>query len=501
MKFRIDEIVAATGGRLALGKPGASVSALVTDTRTLAAGQGFLALRGEQFDGHNFLDAAVKRGASALIIDREDLLAGLNPTLRGGEKGAAPVSGCLETGAVPFSHVAKGTVPFSQEREKGTAPFAVVLVRNTETALADLGRAARARLTCPVIAVTGSCGKTTVKEMIGQILGPRMRGKTPPASYNNQIGVPLTLLAAETDDQFVLCEFGTNHPGEIAHLADIGRPTVAIVTVVAEVHLEGLISLDGVAAEKRAIVEAVSPEGLAILNADDPRVAAFGPKCRGRVLTVGLHARADLRAENFAQSEAGLRFTADGVAFEIPVLGEHQVVLALAAAAAAREVGMPPAESADALRKFHPPKMRLAIQNAGDVKILNDAYNANPRSIKAALSLLPIWPDRRKVVFFGDMRELGAASRAAHEELGRVIAGAGVAQLVCVGTESEATARAAVAAGMKTDAVATFSDSQAAAKAANGFVRGGDVVLVKGSRLIRMEEVVEALAAGRGALA
>jgi len=459
MKFRVDEIVAATAGRLAFGRPDALVNAVVTDTRTLAAGQGFLALRGDQFDGHNFLDAAVNRGASALIIDREDLLAGLN--------------GFAASGAV-------------------------VVVRDTEAALAALGRAARARLTCPVLAVTGSCGKTTVKEMVGQILGRRMKGKTPPASFNNQIGVPLTLLAADADDQFVLCEFGTNHPGEIAHLAGIGRPTVAIVTVVAEVHLEGLISLDGVAAEKSAIVEAVPPEGLAILNADDPRVAAMARKCRGRVITVGLNRRADLRAANFSQSEAGVRFTADGVTFEIPVLGEHQVALALASAAAAREMGVSVAESALALRQFHPPKMRLAIQNAGDVKILNDAYNANPRSMKAALSLLPIWPDRRKVAFFGDMRELGAASRAAHEDIGRVIAGAGVARLACVGPESAATAQAAVAAGMKPEAVATFADAQAAAQAAAGIVRSGDVVLVKGSRLMRMEKVVEAIAASRG---
>jgi UDP-N-acetylmuramoyl-tripeptide--D-alanyl-D-alanine ligase len=455
MKFRVDEIVAATAGRLAFGRPDALVSAVVTDTRALAAGQGFLALRGDQFDGHNFLDAAVNRGASALIIDREDLLAGLN--------------GFAASGAV-------------------------VVVRDTEAALAALGRAARARLKCPVLAVTGSCGKTTVKEMVGQILGRRLKGKTPPASFNNQIGVPLTLLAAGADDQFVLCEFGTNHPGEIAHLAGIGRPTVAIVTVVAEVHLEGLISLDGVAAEKSAIVEAVPPEGLAILNADDPRVAAMARKCRGRVITVGLNRRADLQAANFTQSEAGVRFTAGGVTFEIPVLGEHQVVLALASAAAAREMGVSVAESSEVLRQFHPPKMRLAIQNAGDVKILNDAYNANPRSMKAALGLLPIWPDRRKVVFFGDMRELGAASRAAHEDIGRVIAGAGVARLACVGPESAATARAAVAAGMKPDAVATFADAQAAAQAATGIVRSGDMVLVKGSRLIRMEKVVEAIA-------
>ena len=459
MNFRVDEIVAATGGRLALGNPGATVGAIVTDTRTLAAGQGFLALRGEQFDGHDFLGAAVNRGAAALIIDREDLLAGLNGFAAGG---------------------------------------AVVVVRNTEAALAALGRAARARLKCPVIAVTGSCGKTTVKEMVGQILGRHLKGRTPPASFNNQIGVPLTLLAADEDDQFVLCEFGTNHPGEIAHLAGIGRPTVAVVTLVAEVHLEGLGSLDGVAAEKAAMVEAVPPEGVAILNADDQRVAAMARKCRGRAVTVGLHARADLEARDFTQSVAGLRFTADGATFEIPVLGEHQVVLALAAAAAAREVGVPLAESAEALRQFHPPKMRLAVQQAGDVTILNDAYNANPRSMRAALGLLALWPEKRKVVFCGDMRELGAACRAAHEELGRAIAAAGVAQLVCVGPESAVTAHAAVAAGMAPGAVATFADSQAAAKVAGGLVRRGDLVLVKGSRLIHMEKVVEAIAASRG---
>jgi len=491
MKFRVDEIVAATGGRLALGKSGATVGAIVTDTRTLAAGQGFLALRGERFDGHNFVEAAVKRGASALVIDRceSSVIPGDVARL------ACPAVG--NTADHP-PRLGKPAVPqWHSDHASETYAGAVVLVRDTQAALAALGRAARTRLGCPVIAVTGSCGKTTVKEMVGQVLGPRLRGKMPPASFNNQIGVPLTLLAAEEDDQFVLCEFGTNHPGEIAHLAAIGRPTVAIVTVVAEAHLEGLGSLDGVAAEKAALVEAVGPQGVAILNADDPRVAAMAAKCRGRVVTVGLHERADLGAKKFRQSEAGLRFTADGVAFEVPVLGEHQVVLALESAAAAREVGVPLAESAEALRHFSPPKMRLAVQDVGDVKVLNDAYNANPRSMRAAIGVMGLWPDRRRVVFFGDMRELGPASRAAHEELGRVIAGAGVAQLVCVGTESAATAKAAVAAGMAPQAVATLADSQAAAQAANGFVRGGDLVLVKGSRLIHMEKVVEAIAAGR----
>jgi UDP-N-acetylmuramyl pentapeptide synthase len=482
MKFRTDELVKAVAGRLVRGRPEAVIGPVGTDTRALEAGQAFLALRGENFDGHDFLAEAVNRGASVLVIDREDRLAGLDS-------------------------VAWAT--------------AVVLVRDTQAALADLGRAARARLRCPVIAVSGSCGKTTVKDMLGQVLGPRLKGKAPPASYNNQVGVPLTLLATEEDDRFVLCEFGTNHPGEIAHLAGIARPTIGVVTLVAPVHLEGLSSIQGVAREKGALVESLGEDGVAILNADDRRVAAMARKCRGRVVTVGKNRGADLRLENLVQAEDGLRFTAQygpvraggppqggqvllceaalrcearAVAFAVPVLGEHQAVLALLAAAAAREVGVPLEASAEALRRFCPPKMRLALERAGDVTILNDAYNANPRSVRAALGLLALWPGRRKVFFCGDMRELGAASRPEHEKIGRAVRRAGVALLVCVGPESEAAARAAVAAGMKCAAVATFADAQEAARAAAGFVESGDLVLIKGSRAIRMERIAEAIA-------
>ena len=462
MEFTVAEVLAATDGRLLSGTAEAPAGKVSTDSRALAAGQTFVALRGERFDAHDFLPDAVRRGAACLVVEREEKLPALG--------GAATRT-------------------------------AVVLVRDTQAALADLGRAARGRLRCPVIAVTGSCGKTTVKDMLGQVLGPRLKGTTPPASYNNQIGVPLTLLAAEEDDRFVLCEFGTNHPGEIAHLAGIARPTIGVVTLVAPVHLEGLSSIQGVAREKGALVESLGEDGVAILNADDRRVAAMARKCRGRVVTVGKNRGADLRLENLVQAEDGLRFTAGGpplggqaVAFAVPVLGEHQAVLALLAAAAAREVGVPLEASAEALRGFRPPRMRLVLERAGDVTILNDAYNANPRSVRAALGLLALWPERRKVFFCGDMRELAQASRAEHEKLGRAVKRAGVARLVCVGPESKATARAAVAAGMKCAAVATFADAQEAARAAAGFVESGDLVLIKGSRAIRMEQIAEAIA-------
>jgi UDP-N-acetylmuramoyl-tripeptide--D-alanyl-D-alanine ligase len=463
MKFRVDEVVAATGGRLLAGRPDASAGKICTNSRTLERGQTFLALRGERFDGHAFLGDAVERGAACLVVDN----------MPGDGKPAVD------------------------------GRTAVVLVKDTAAALTDLGRAARARLSCPVIAVTGSCGKTTVKEMIGQVLARRLRGRRPPASFNNQIGVPLTLLAAEPDDGFVLCEFGTNSPGEIEHLASVGRPTIGVVTVVAPVHLEGLGTIEGVAREKGALVEAIPPEGLVILNADDARVAAMARRCSGRVVTVGMAPEADLRILNVEQAAAGLTFSVsegDGKAplrFRVPVYGVHQATLAVAAAAAAREAGVPLEETAAALGEFQPPPMRLDVQDHDGVTVINDAYNANPRSMRAALDLLALWPTRRKVFFAGDMRELGPESRVAHEILGRSAVESGVAQLICVGPESLAACDGAVAAGLARKAVTTLADSAEAAKIAPTVVRQGDVVLVKGSRTMKMERVAEAIAAAR----
>ena len=457
MKFRVDEIVKATGGRLLAGSPESDAGCVCTDTRQMTAGQTFLALRGERFDGHDFLAQAAARGVACLVVDREDRV----PAASGGGP-------------------------------------AVVLVRDTLAALADLGRAARARLACPVLAVTGSCGKTTVKEMLGQVLAQRMTGRTPPASFNNQIGVPLTLLGAEPDDEFVLCEFGTNAPGEIATLVSIGRPTIGIVTCVAEVHLAGLGSIEGVAREKGALVEGLSPEGVAILNADDPHVARMAQRRLargGRVVRVGFGEAADLKLDDLIQTDRGLHFTVGGeVGFDVPVLGAHQALLAGLAAAAAREVGVPLEETAEALRRFQPPPMRLArVELGGNVILLNDCYNANVLSLAAALDLLALWPDRRKVFFCGDMLEIGAGSREAHVGLGRRAAEAGVNRLICVGIETRATAEAAVAAGMKADAVSTFANSVAAAVAAPAMVDDGDVVLVKGSRGTHMERVIDAI--------
>jgi len=451
VKFTVREIVEATGGECLTGAAETPAGRIVTDTRQFRRGDTFLALKGEQFDGHDFVKEAAAAGAACVIVARPEVAAGLQGP-------------------------------------------AVVRVADTEAALAALGRAARRRLRCPVIAVTGSCGKTTLKEMIGQVLGRRRKGQMAPASFNNQIGVPLTLLGAEADDAFVLCEFGTNAPGEIATLARIAEPTIGAVTLVAPVHLEGLGSLDGVAAEKASLVEAIPPEGMVVLNADDPRVAAMAKRCRGRVVTVGLHAKADRTIEDVLQTADGVDFTSGDVGFSIPVLGEHQAVLAVMATAVAAELGVTAAEAAEALRAFQPPPRRLQVREAGGgVLLVDDCYNANPASMRAALSLLALWLDRRKVFFCGEMRELGAASRTEHEALGRAIAEADVRQLVCVGEATRETAAAAVAAGLKAEAVRGVADATQAAAGVATLVRPGDVVLVKGSRAMHLEKVVRAV--------
>jgi UDP-N-acetylmuramoyl-tripeptide--D-alanyl-D-alanine ligase len=453
MEFLVRDIASAVGGERVRGSPDTRVKRITTDTRHLGPGEAFVALRGERFDGHDFVVQAVARGASCLVIDRREAAEAADPA----------------------------------------AETAVVRVGDTLEALQALGRAARERLGCPVVAITGSCGKTTVKEMLGCILAGRLKGRTPPKSYNNLIGVPLTLLDAEEDDEFVLCEFGTNAPGEIAMLASIGRPAIGVVTLVAPAHLEGLGSVEGVAEEKAALVDALPQEGLAVLNADDPRVVAMAGRCRGRVVTVGREKSADVRAEEVRQTAEGLTVVAGAQEFRVPVYGEHQAVLALAAAVVARELGVGLREAAAALAAFRPPPMRMNVAQVGDVVLVNDAYNANPRSMRAALAVLSEWPERRKVFFCGDMLELGTASRHEHAALGRAIVDAEVNRLVCVGMETAATADVAREAGMPSEDVSRCGTSVEVADAVAETVRPGDVILVKGSRAMAMERVADAI--------
>ena len=454
--FTIEEIVRGTEGALVAGDLGVRATGVSIDTRSLRVGEAFFAIRGHQQDGHAFVRDAAARGASCVVV-----------------------------------HALPDDLP---------PAVAVVLVDETTRALGRLAAWHRARFTVPVAAVTGSNGKTTTKEMAAAVLGALGPVLKPRSSFNNQWGLPLTLLQLSDEHRAVMLELGANQPGEIAALAAISRPTVGAVTMVSAAHTEAFGSLDGVAEEKRALVAAIPPEGAVVLNADDPRVIAMRAVARARVLTVSASGPADVRLVGPAvEGPGGLALTLEARgARRTAVLrfaGRHNALNALSAAGIGLALGLPLAEIVSGLEAATPAKGRCVWIPAGSLRILDDTYNANPTSVRAALATLGAAPGRR-VVVLGDMLELGPVAEEAHREAGRAVAAAGAAELCGVGPLSRFTVEAARAAGLaEAHAAATFEDTMAHLLKR---LAPGDVVLVKGSRGMRMERVVDALRARFG---
>jgi UDP-N-acetylmuramoyl-tripeptide--D-alanyl-D-alanine ligase len=455
--FTVEDVVRGTQGALVGGDLGVPVSGVSIDTRTLPVGAAFFAIQGQQ-DGHRFLKDAMARGAACLVV-----------------------------------HALPDDLP---------ATVAVVLVDETTKALGRLAAYHRARFTLPVAAVTGSNGKTTTKEMMAAVLGGLGPVLKPEASFNNQWGLPLTVLQLTAAHRAMALEIGTNRPGEIAALADIARPTVAAVTVVSTAHTEFLGSLDEVATEKGALVAAVPPEGAVVLNADDPRVLGMRARSRARVLTVSAREAADVRAVDVAEAaDGGLTVTleiagARAIA-RLAFAGRHNTVNALCAAGVGHALGLPLAAIVAGLEAARPVKGRCVWRRAGGIRILDDTYNANPASVRAALEALRGARDaRRLVVVLGDMLELGDLSPAAHREAGLAVAAAGAAEFVGVGRQARLAVEAARGRGLaEAQHTATFEDTVAILLKR---LAPGDAVLVKGSRGMRMERVVDALMARLG---
>jgi UDP-N-acetylmuramoyl-tripeptide--D-alanyl-D-alanine ligase len=420
-------------------------------------GEAFFAIRGYRLDGHAFLAEAASRGASCLVV-----------------------------------HSLHDDVP---------ANVPLVLVEDTTTSLGLLAAYHRARFSIPVVAVTGSNGKTTTKELVAAVLGTRWNVLKPAGSFNNQWGLPLTLLRLAPEHEALVLELGSQHPGEIAALAALARPTVGIVTTVAHAHTEFLGSLDGVREEKAALVRAIPPEGAIALNLDDPRVAGMAREARARVVTYGRAAAAHVRAAgDVAEDQRGLAFTLEAGGERQPVTlafaGRHNVTNALAAAAAGTALGFALDEIARGLAGARPVAGRCVWRDAGDVRILDDTYNANPVSLQAALGTVAApraAGGGRLVVVLGDMLELGAITEDAHREAGRAVVAAGADALVGVGRHALLAVEAARAAGLReVHHATTFEDT--VAHLLKRLVPG-DVVLVKGSRGMRLERVVDALVA------
>ena len=446
----LQQIAAWAGGRLS-GAPGAMVRRVVTDSRAVQAGDLFVALKGERFDGHDFIGAVTEQGAAGCLVQ----------------------SGC-------------------GERPPG---LAAVEVGDTLAALQHLAAAWRRTLPVRVVGVTGSSGKTSTKDFTHAILSGRLAGWCTQGNLNNHIGVPLTLLAGGMKDVFAVVEMGMNHAGEIAPLAAMARPEVGIITNIGVAHIEYLGSREAIAREKGALVAALPAGGVAVLPAEEDFLPLLEELSTGRILTAGL-GRGDVQAVDVAPVAGGSRFglihEGQRVEVELGVAGLHMVRNAALAAAAALALDLPLEAAAEGLRGMTLTKGRMERRMVRGVEFLDDTYNANPDSMKAALATLAQWPARgRRIAVLGRMGELGSYAREGHASVGRA-AGAGIDWLLTVGAEAEWIAAAAREEGGVE--VAHFEDTTAAARALGAEVSEGDVVLVKGSRSARMERVLEEVA-------
>ncbi|MFM8979077.1 MAG: UDP-N-acetylmuramoyl-tripeptide--D-alanyl-D-alanine ligase [Planctomycetia bacterium] len=447
--IRYSDLLRATGGVPAgdsvVGDP--LIPAVTIDGRNVPQGALFVPLRGKSRDGHEFLEQAFINGAGFALVARD---AGLT-----------------------------------------RLPAHAIVVPDTTKALGDLARWHRSRFSVPVVGITGSCGKTTTKEMVRQVLGRDVVAS--PASYNNEIGVPLTLLQMDRRTRACVVEIGTNAPGEIAHLASIARPTVGIVTCVEEVHLEGLGSVRGVMEEKSALVRALPRDGVAIINADNYWCREMMERVDCHLLTYGTWEDSDIYGLD-------ARATADGIAFylygkmliEVPVMGLYNVANALAAVATGLWLGQSPIAVRDALAHVQPPPMRMAREVHAGVTLVNAAYNANPRAMDAALDELARRPaGGRRVAVLGEMLELGTESERHHRALGRKVAGARVDLLWAIGPSAAMVAEEAVRAGMPAGQVRHHASTADALAELAFEPRAGDTWLFKASRGMALERVLE----------
>jgi UDP-N-acetylmuramoyl-tripeptide--D-alanyl-D-alanine ligase len=466
MTLTIADIAEATGGRLLSGDGADAVSGVSINTRTLVAGELFFAIRGERFDGHDFVEAALGMGAAGAVIGR----------------------------------------PMDQLTPAAVSGRALIVVPDTTGALQRLARWVRRNSGARVVAITGSAGKTTTKDVAAAFIGLRHRVMRSSGNLNNHIGLPLSLLELRHGADVAVVELGMNHAGEISRLVAVAEPDVRVWTNVAEVHLEFFASVDAIADAKAEILERASERTVLVANADDARVMSRAAGFPGRVVTFGTVPGAAVMAsdiESLGIDGMAARFRTEGgsTAIRVPLIGRGNLMNVLAAAAVARQFDVPLdaiAERAATLRAsaHRGDVMRLA----GSVTVVDDAYNSNPRALQGALAAIA--GERRfarRVAVLGEMLELGEQSVALHEACGRAAASSGLSLLVTVGgTPARALGRAAVVAGMPAAVVRHAESSADAAEIAGAEVRAGDLVLVKGSRGVAAERVVERLVSAFG---
>jgi len=456
------EVLARILGTTVTGRPdlaqaaanGTHITGVSTDSRTIQAGECFFALAGENFDGHDYVKEVLGKGAACAVVSR-DVDGGAGPLLK---------------------------------------------VPDTVRALGDLACAYRRMNPFKVVAITGSVGKTTTRQIVHHVLSRHLRTHQAQKSFNNNIGLPLTLLGARSEDEVIIAELGANHPGEIAALTRIAQPDIALVTNAHPAHLEGFGNLDTIVREKLSIADGLSEDGTLLINGDiEPLVAAC--KRSGRPFrTFGKSPDADYRAEGIVCSGTHSTFAIGDTKVRLPLPGPGNVENALAAWAVCDQFGLSTDSFAKAVASLSAVSMRAETLHVGQRMILNDCYNANPASMKNALAMLHNLRSRcdsnhrRRLVFIcGPMAELGPQTESLHAELGAAVAEAGVDLLVAVGEAPKTTARVARQMSAHELQAICFDDTRAVCDHVQEFVRADDIILVKGSRTARLERVVEML--------
>jgi len=447
----VRDILVAVKGKLLSGGMDDIMTGVSTDTRKIKNGELFLAIKGGKFDGHSFILDAVSKGAGGILV---------------------------QEGGITNANFKLPDVSF-------------ISVNDSIKALGDIGNFHRSRFNIPVIGITGSNGKTTTKEMTSAILSKKFNVLKNFGTENNNIGVPITLMRLNSEHNIAVLEMGTNHLGEIKRLSEIARPTTAIITNIGPSHLEYLEDMDTVLKAKVEMLEYMSEGSRLILNADDEYLKKI--KTGMKTVWFGFDKEADFYADKINLEPDGITFKLNGKwDISLGVLGRHNVYNALSAIACAWDFGISIEDIKDALKEFRAPSMRMNIKKFGDIKIINDTYNANPQSMKQAIeSLRDMATEGRKILIAGDMLELGTFSGRFHHLVGKQAAESGIDLIVAVGKLAEHISNGAQEAGMSARKIKLCGLTKEAREKVPSLIKKGDTILIKGSRAMRMEEIVE----------
>ena len=458
--LKVEEIITATKGTLVRGNPEGVLEGLSTNSEDVIGGNLFISLIGKRFDGHSFIPDAIKNGASGLLVQREEEEI---------------------TGKIP-------------------GDLSVVLVDDTLRALGDIANLWRNKFTIPVVAVTGSSGKTTTKEMIATVAGLSGNILKSRGNYNNFVGLPLCLLKLNPGHEMAVIEMGTNRRGEIERLTAIAEPDIGVITNIGPAHLEGFGSVDVVMEEKGDLFSNMKENGVAVINRDDPFSRILADRWMGRNISFGIDENAFVRAESiFMRGERGVSFTLEmggaGKGVDMTVVGRHNIYNALACAAACRAMDIEYDLICEGLSIFRQIQGRMDIHRLkrGGI-VIDDTYNANPASVMEALKTLnDLKGNNESIVIFGDMLELGEETERLHKEIGRTMADTGVGSIFLRGNFSGFVASGAMEKGFREDHIYFAETPDRIMKTLRSLLREGDCILVKGSRSMKMEEFVKAI--------